>query len=155
MNFFLHINRKILLFFSLTVLIFFTIIVISKQISLNKNITKEKNSRLSNIDIEEPKFAINNTSKKINITAQEGNFLNKDEILLRKNVKFKSNDFIIETDNVVFNRNKQTARSKTKSLFKSEKTTIFSDGFNIFDKGNRIIFYGNSQVILKWIFYLN
>ena len=149
MNFFLHINRKILLFFSLTVLIFFTIIVISKQISLNKNVTKEKNSRLSNIDIEEPKFAINNTSKKINITAQEGNFLNKDEILLRKNVKFKSNDFIIETDNVVFNRNKQTARSKTKSLFKSEKTTIFSDGFNIFDKGNRIIFYGNSQVILK------
>ena len=155
MNFFLHINRKILLFFSLTVLIFFTIIVISKQISLNKNVTKEKNTRLSNIDIEEPKFAINNTSKKINITAQEGNFLNKDEILLRKNVKFKSNDFIIETDNVVFNRNKQTARSKTKSLFKSEKTTIFSDGFNIFDKGNRIIFYGNSQVILKWIFYLN
>ena len=149
MNFFLHINRKILLFFSLTVLIFFTIIVISKQISLNKNVTKEKNSRLSNIDIEEPKFAINNTSKKINITAQEGNFLNKDEILLRKNVKFKSNDFIIETDIVVFNRNKQTARSKTKSLFKSEKTTIFSDGFNIFDKGNRIIFYGNSQVILK------
>ena len=149
MNFFLHINRKILLFFSLTVLIFFTIIVISKQISLNKNVTKEKNTRLSNIDIEEPKFAINNTSKKINITAQEGNFLNKDEILLRKNVKFKSNDFIIETDNVVFNRNKQTARSKTKSLFKSEKTTIFSDGFNIFDKGNRIIFYGNSQVILK------
>ncbi len=149
MNFFLHINRKILLFFSLTVLIFFTIIVISKQISLNKNVTKEKNTRLSNIDIEEPKFAINNTSKKINITAQEGNFLNKDEILLRKNVKFKSNDFIIETDIVVFNRNKQTARSKTKSLFKSEKTTIFSDGFNIFDKGNRIIFYGNSQVILK------
>ena len=149
MNFFLHINRKILLFFSLTVLILFTIIVISKQISLNKNVTKEKNTRLSNIDIEEPKFAINNTSKKINITAQEGNFLNKDEILLRKNVKFKSNDFIIETDNVVFNRNKQTARSKTKSLFKSEKTTIFSDGFNIFDKGNRIIFYGNSQVILK------
>ena len=149
MNFFLHINRKILLFFSLTVLIFFTIIVISKQISLNENVIKEKNSRLSNIDIEEPKFAINNTSKKINITAQEGNFLNKDEILLRKNVKFKSNEFIIETDNVVFNRNKQTARSKTKSLFKSEKTTIFSDGFNIFDKGNRIIFYGNSQVILK------
>ena len=149
MNFFLHINRKILLFFSLTVLIFFTIIVISKQISLNENVIKEKNSRLSNIDIEEPKFAINNTSKKINITAQEGNFLNKDEILLRKNVKFKSNDFIIETDIVVFNRNKQTARSKTKSLFKSEKTTIFSDGFNIFDKGNRIIFYGNSQVILK------
>lgn len=117
--------------------------------SLNKSVTKEKNSKLSNIDIEEPKFAINNASKKINITAQEGNFLNKDEVLLRKNVKFKSNDFSIETDNVVFNRNKQTARSKTKSLFKSEKTTIFSHGFNIFDKGNRIIFYGKSQVILK------
>ena len=129
------------------------IIVFSKQISLNKNVTKEKNSKLSNVDIEEPKFAINNASKKINITAKEGNFVSKDEILLRKNVKFKSNDFSIETDKVVFNRNKQTARSKTKSLFKSEKTTIFSDGFNLFDKGNRIIFYGNSQVILKWVFY--
>ena len=88
-------------------------------------------------------------SKKIYITAKEGNFLNKDEILLNKNVRFKSNDFSIETEKVIFNRNKQTAKSKTKSMFKSKNTTISSDGFNIYDNGNKIIFYGNSYIILK------
>ena len=104
---------------------------------------------LSDADISEPKFAINNESKKIYITAKEGNFLNKDEILLKNNVRFKSNDFSIETENVIFNRNEQTAESKTRSLFKSKNTYISSDGFNIYDKGNKIIFYGNSNIILK------
>tara|TARA_B100001057_G_scaffold273914_1_gene274213 strand:- start:320 stop:634 length:315 start_codon:yes stop_codon:yes gene_type:complete len=104
---------------------------------------------LSNVDISEPKFAINNKSKKIYVTAKEGNFLNKDEILLNKNVRFKSIDFSIETERVVFNRDKQTAKSKTKSLFKSKNTTISSEGFDIYDKGNKIIFYGNSFIILK------
>ena len=109
---------------------------------------KFKNN-LSNVDISEPKFSINNDSKKIYISASEGNFLNKDEVLLNKNVRFKSNEFIIETDKVLFNREKQTAKSKTKSLFKSKNTTISSDGFNIYDNGNKIIFYGNSYIILK------
>ena len=104
---------------------------------------------MSNVDIEEPRFAINNDEKKINITASEGNFLNKDEILLRENVKFKSNDFIIETENVIFDRKKETARSKTKSKFKSKNTTILSDGFNIYDQGNKITFYGKSFIVLK------
>ena len=110
---------------------------------------KDPEINLSKVDISEPKFAINNDSKKIYITAKEGNFINKDEILLNKNVKFKSNDFSIETDRVIFDRNKQTAESKTKSLFKSKNTTISSDGFNIYDKGNKIIFYGNAFIILK------
>ena len=103
----------------------------------------------SNADISEPKFAINNKSKKIYITASQGNFINKDEVLLNKNVRFKSNDFSIETEKVIFNRDKQTANSKTKSMFKSKNATITSDGFNIHDKGNKIIFYGNSYIILK------
>ena len=149
MNFFLHINKRVILFSGILIIFIFIGVIIYKQINLEKIELRVIKNNLSNADISKPKFTINNEKKKIYITASEGNFLNKDEILLKKNVKFKSNDFIIETDNVVFNRNKQTARSKTKSLFKSEKTTIFSDGFNIFDKGNRIIFYGNSQVILK------
>ena len=104
---------------------------------------------LSDVDIAEPKFAINNESKKIYITAKEGNFLSKDEILLEENVRFKSKDFSIETEKVIFNRNKQTAKSNTKSLFRSENTTIFSDGFNIYDKGNKIVFYGKSFLVLK------
>ena len=150
MNFFLHINRKFIILFGANIIFLFVIIIFFKQINLNNNIILEdtvKNS--SNADISEPKFAINNESKKIYITASQGNFINKDEVLLNENVRFKSNDFSIETEKVIFNRDKQTAKSKTKSMFKSKNATITSDGFNIHDKGNKIIFYGNSYIILK------
>ena len=129
--------------------IFFILIVFYEQTNLNSFRFEEKTNNLSDVDISEPKFAINNETKKIYITASEGNFLNKDEVLLRNNVRFKSNNFSIETDKVVFNRNQQTAQSKTRSLFKSENITISSDGFNIHDKGNKIIFHGKSYIILK------
>ena len=148
MNFFLYINRKIFIIFLLIVIIFFIALIFTKQISLNNNLENVK-IKMSNVDIEEPRFSINNDEKRINITASEGNFLNKDEILLRENVKFKSNDFIIETENVIFDRKKETAKSKTKSLFKSKNTTILSDGFNIYDQGNKITFYGKSFIVLK------
>ena len=149
MNFFLHINRKLIFILGLVILIFFLFIIFTKQISL-LNIKPEINKiRISNADIEKPKFAINNESKKIFITANEGNFLDKNKILLNKNVRFKSNDFSIETEKVIFNRSEQTAQSKTKTYFKAENTTISSDGFDIFEKGNKIVFYGNSFVILK------
>ena len=150
LNFFLFINRKLIFLSGLIIILIFIIFILSKQFSLiNIEVAKFKNN-LSNVDISEPKFSINNDSKKIYISASEGNFLNKDEVLLNKNVRFKSNEFIIETDKVLFNREKQTAKSKTKSLFKSKNTTISSDGFNIYDNGNKIIFYGNSYIILKW-----
>ncbi len=149
MNFFLHINKKIIFFLGLITILIFLILVFSKQFKLNNIEVVISESKLSNADISEPKFAINNETKKIFITAKEGNFLNQDEILLKNNVRFKSNDFSIETEKVVFNRNKQTAQSKTKSFFKSKNTTISSDGFNIFDNGNKIIFYGYSKIVLK------
>ncbi len=120
-----------------------------KQISVNSSMLEYTITNSSNADISEPKFSINNESKKIYITAMEGNFINEDEILLRENVRFSSNDFSIETENVIFNRNDQTAKSKTKSMFRSNNATISSDGFDIHDKGNKIIFYGNSYIILK------
>ena len=149
MNFFLHINKNIIFFFGLFVVLAFIIIIFSKQISIKNIDLKVTEKSLSKVDISEPKFAISNDSKKIHITAKEGNFLNKDEILLNKNVRFKSNDFSIETEKVIFDRNKQTAESRAKSLFKSKNTTISSDGFNIYDNGNRIMFYGNSLIVLK------
>ena len=150
MNFFLHINRKFIILFGAIIILLFLIIIFFKQINLNNNIILEDTLKSSsNADISEPKFAINNESKKIYITASQGNFINKDEILLNENVRFKSNDFSIETEKVIFNRDKQTAKSKTKSMFKSKNATITSDGFNIHDKGNKIIFYGNSYIILK------
>ena len=149
MNSFLHINRKFIILFGAIIIFLFLIIIFFKQINLN-NIIEDTVSSSSNADISEPKFSINNESKKIYITASQGNFINKDEVLLNENVRFKSNDFSIETEKVIFNRDKQTAKSKTKSMFKSKNATITSDGFNIHDKGNKIIFYGNSYIILKW-----
>ena len=148
MNFFLHINRKFIILFGAIIIFLFLIIIFYKQINLN-NIIEDTVKSSSNADISEPKFAINNESKKIYITASQGNFINKDEVLLNENVRFKSNDFSIETEKVIFNRDKQTAKSITKSMFKSKNATITSDGFNIHDKGNKIIFYGNSYIILK------
>lgn len=149
MNIFLFINRNLVFFLVIFLTFFFLIIIFYKQLNITNVVSKNLEQKLSNVDISEPKFAINNKSKKIYVTAKEGNFLNKDEILLNKNVRFKSIDFSIETERVVFNRDKQTAKSKTKSLFKSKNTTISSEGFDIYDKGNKIIFYGNSFIILK------
>ena len=149
MNYFLHINRKLIFSFALLLIFFFILFIFIKQLDLvNIEISKIKPG-LSNADIDEPRFTINNDSKKIYITAKEGNFINKDEILLNKNVTFKSNEFSIETEKVIFDRNNQTAKSETKSLFKSSNTTISSDGFNIYDKGNKIIFFGKSFITLK------
>ena len=134
---------------SVIIILFFTIFIFFKQNNINSKSTDENPSRISNADISEPKFSINNDSQKIYITAKEGNFINKNEILLKKDVKFKSNDFSIETEKVIFDRNNQTAKSKTKSLFKSKNTSITSDGFDINETGNIIVFYGNSFVILK------
>ena len=149
MNFFLYINKKLIILFGSIIIFLFLIIVFYKQINLNNIIIEDNINSLSNADISKPKFSINNDSKKIYITASQGNFINKDEVLLKENVRFKSNNFSIETENVIFDRDKQTAKSKTKSMFKSKNATITSDGFNIHDKGNKIIFYGNSYIILK------
>tara|TARA_A100001011_G_scaffold80537_1_gene83621 strand:+ start:762 stop:1211 length:450 start_codon:yes stop_codon:yes gene_type:complete len=149
LNFFLYINRNIIFFFTLFLTVVFLIIVFSKQFKLNNVDLNIIEKNLPNADISEPKFAINNETKKIFITAREGNFLSKDEILLKDNVRFKSNEFSIETNKVIFNRNNQTAQSETRSIFKSKNTIISSDGFNIYDKGNKITFFGNSQIVLK------
>ena len=149
MNFFLHINKKLIIFIGLIVSLLFITIILSKQINLSNIEIEIPQKNIPNVDISEPKFAINNDSKKIFVTAKQGNFLNKDKILLKENVRFKSNDFSIETQRVIFDRNNQTAQSKSKSLFKSKNTTISSDGFDIYDKGNKIIFHGNSFIVLK------
>jgi len=153
LNSLLSIDRKYILYFSLIFLIGFLFFIFYKYLNSADEKSLVLNNIISNVDITEPKFAINNSKSKILVTAREGNFLNKDEILLNKNVLFKSKNFVIETDNVIFDRNKQTATSKTKSIFKSEKTQISSDGFDIYDSGNKIKFFGNAIIILKWDFY--
>ena len=69
--------------------------------------------------------------------------------MLQREVKLKSNNFSIDTDKVIFDRKNQTAESETFSKFNSEKTEISSEGFNIYENGNKISFNGNSIIILK------
>ncbi len=100
-------------------------------------------------DISEPKFSINSKEQKISVTANEGNFLTQDEIVLEKNVIFKSNKFKIYTDNVVFNKKTLVASSQNRSRFISNNTSIDSAGFDIIENGNIINFKGKTKLVLK------
>ena len=149
MNFLLSIDKRIILLISITFILFFTVFIFSKyyaEIGKDIEVTKPE---ISKIDITEPKFAINGPSQKIFVTAKEGNFVDKNKIMLKKDVTFKSNDFSIESDYVIFDRLKQEAYSDYKAIFKSKNAIISSDGFNIYDKGDTIKFYGNSKILLK------
>lgn len=149
MNFLLSLNKKYVLLITILFVGILVLFLFYKYFFSFQNHIKKNNFKVSNVDITEPRFAINNSSQKILVKAKEGNFVDKNKILLKKNVEFKSNDFSIKTDNVIFDRKKQTAQSNNKSIFKSEKTTISSDGFNIYDNGNIINFYGKSVITIK------
>ena len=149
MNSILSLNKNFVLYLIFLIFILFCFFFSFKFYNKLKNDFTEKQIEISNVDITEPKFAINSLSQKITITAREGNFIDNDKILLQKNVMFESDKFKIKTDKVTFNRREQTAESNNKSIFTSNKTIISSEGFNIYDNGNKIQFYGKSKVILK------
>ena len=69
-------------------------------------------------DILNPSFTINTEKSKILVTANKGNFLSDDLILLQKNVYFESSNFKIFSKEATFNKKKQIANSKSKSRFK-------------------------------------
>ena len=149
MNLLLSLNKKYVLFFSIILFVLFSFFYLFKYYNSFENQSVKTFLKVSNIDITEPRFAINSPNQKIYVSAEEGNFVDKDTILLKKNVKFKSEDFSILSDNVIFDRKNQTAESNDKSFFVSDKTTISSEGFDIYDNGNKINFHGNAVIILK------
>ena len=149
MNFLLSLNKKIFLIVSF-IFIFFILFIFSLNFFESNDNSENKiyiNKKTS--DISEPKFSINNKKQKISVTANEGNFLTEDEIVLEKNVIFKSNKFKIYTDNVVFNKKTLVASSQDKAKFISENTSIDSTGFDIIENGNIINFKGKTKLVLK------
>ena len=149
MNFLLSLNKKIFLIVSF-IFIFFILFIFSLNFFESTDNSENKiyiNKKTS--DISEPKFSINSKKQKISVTANEGNFLTEDEIVLEKNVIFKSNKFKIYTDNVVFNKKTFVASSQDNSKFISNKTSIDSAGFDIFENGNIINFKGKTKLVLK------
>ena len=101
-----------------------------------------------NNDILNPIFTLNNNKKIIKVTAEEGNFISKNLIILKKNVQLNSDKFSISSSEVLFDNKNQTAKSKEKSEFLAKNTKIISQGFNITDKGNKIEFNGKTKLLL-------
>ncbi len=149
MNFLLSFSSKKILLLSLITILIFTLLILFEFYLFSKNNKVDKIVNVSKSDITQPKFSINNEKEKIIVTANEGSFINNDKIMLMENVKFSSNQFTIKSDNVTFDRKQQTAQSMEKSVFRSKNTIITSEGFNIYDNGNKINFYGNTKIILK------
>ena len=99
-------------------------------------------------DIKNPKFTINGRDEEISIKAKGASFINTNEILLEKNVIFKSNTFTLKSPEVYFNQKSQTAYSKKNTIFISKGTTINSKGFEITNKGDKINFKGKTKLVL-------
>ena len=149
MNYLLSLNKRLVI--TLGVISFFSIIIFflfnylpSNNLELQEIINQNQTS-----DILKPKFSINSKKQKIFVTANEGNFLTQDEIILKKNVIFESDNFKIYADNVIFNKKTLVARTDDKSKFVSNKSTINSNGFDIIENGNIINFKGKSLLLLK------
>ena len=149
MNFLLSLNKKIFLIVTLIFTIFILFIFSLNFFESNDNSENKIYINKKTSDISEPKFSINSKKQKISVTANEGNFLTEDEIILEKNVIFKSNKFKIFTDNVVFNKKTLVASSQDKSKFISKNTSIDSVGFDIIENGNIINFRGKTKLVLK------
>ena len=129
------------------------IFILISFVYLQSNVTKTNNILLNKktADITKPKFSINSNKQKISVTANEGNFLTEDKIMLENNVIFKSNKFKIYSDNVIFNKKNLVASSNNKSIFVSKNAYIDSVGFDIIENGNIINFKGKTKLTLKWL----
>jgi len=149
LNYLLSLNKKTVLILSFFFITFVFLGFFFKyfQTTLKNNDFLKISS--SEFDIIKPKFSINSESQKIAVTANEGNFISENKILLKKNVIFKSKKFKIMSDEVVFDKKNLTASSTQKSKFFSKKTSIVSNGFEIVDNGNKINFNGKTVLIIK------
>jgi len=149
LNYLLSLNKKIFLIFSFFV--FFIIFLLISFVYFQSNVTKTNNILVNKktADITKPKFSINSNKQKISVTANEGNFLTEDKIMLENNVIFKSNKFKIYSDNVIFNKKNLVASSGNKSKFVSKNAYIDSVGFDIIENGNIINFKGKTKLTLK------
>ena len=118
-----------------------------KTNNISQDMKKEIN-KISKYDITNPKFTIDNNKSNIVISANEGNFVNETKILLKNKVNFKSNKFTIKSSEVFFDKIQQTAHTNHESFFYSDGTKIRSEGFELKDGGNKIIFNGKTSLKL-------
>ena len=147
MNFFLQINRKFILFI-IIILVILSIFIIQNYNSKISVSIPEIEETITD-DIINPKFTLNNKKQIIKVTADKGQFISNDLIMLKKNVEFHSENFKIYSNEVMINNLKQTAESNQNARFFSDKTEIQSEGFKILEAGDKIEFNGKTKIILN------
>ena len=147
MNFLLSINKSQLIIFIFFIVFLILFFFTFSFLNNDKSITKIYDIKTNKSDIISPKFSISGKESEIFITAKNGNFLSEGKILLENNVEFKSKEFQLVSDNVIFDRKNLIATSDNESKFSSKNTSIISAGFDITENGNIINFKG--QTILK------
>lgn len=116
--------------------------------------TKKNSPVLSDLsfeaDIVNPKFVKEKLNdNNLEVIAQKASFINENEILLEGDVKYSSDNFMLESDKVSFDQINFNASSNEKTYFKSKKLSIISEGFHVEDQGNLISFKGKSKLEIK------
>ena len=147
MNKLLQVNKKLLLFLLLGIIVIFIATIILNKTDISLNQTIKKKSTGPNFDIINPSFTINN-KQKISVKAEKGNFISDQKILLENNVMFKSSKFKIQTNKAIYNKLNQEVNSNELTRFQSEGTMIISEGFEITENGNIIFFNGRTKLNL-------
>ena len=85
----------------------------------------------------------------LKVVAKKASFISDNKIFLEGNVKYSSNNFILESNKVNFDQDNFEAYSNEKTVFKSDKIFVTSQGFKIKDRGNIISFIGKCQLTIQ------
>ena len=148
MNIIFKIKQPILIAILLTLIV---VISIFLYFQLNTEKLETKIEYGIDADILNPKFIKEKRNKDhLEVIAKKASFLTETEIFLEGNVKYASNNFVLESDKVNFDQENFNAFSDESTLFISEKVSIRSEGFKVEDKGTIILFKGKSHLIIEW-----
>jgi len=87
LNYLLQLNKSLVLIFLIFLTIISLIFFFVKDEIFSKSEIKFDTISDNSFDILNPKFTINNAKEKISVTADKGNFLNNNQIFLKKNLR--------------------------------------------------------------------
>jgi len=131
-------------------LILFSILIIFLYTQYTKKNTTGLNNYDFEADIINPKFIkekLNDSN--LEVIAKKASFIGENEILLEGNVRYSSDNFLLESDKVSFDKINFNASSNERTFFKSKKISIIAEGFNVEDQGNLVSFKGKSKLEIK------
>ena len=147
MNILFKINPKLLIsiLFVIFIILFYFLYI---QFSIKD--TQQQIDYGKSADIVNPKFVKQkNNKEQIEVIAKKASFLSETKMFLEGNVKYQSDEFTLESDNVSFDQISFDAISNDNTIFKSEKINITSEGFQILQKGTKITFSGKSRIEIQ------